>query len=196
MAATTVALPRESLPVIRNNIPILYQSATMKRGLSKSKLIRSTRQPKSLKRILCPSTFSSVETFVNVTKCGTPRCGTCAYIIEDSKFEFSYGKVFTVKNNMNCRSKDVIYVIRCAGCGGNYIGETGIELKNRVTVHRQQIRNPAVRCIRVSGHIDECGKGNFTIFPFYKLFNDDKHLRMEKEEMFIRQMRPELNSKV
>ena len=53
-----------------------------------------------------------------------------------------------------------------------------MELKDRVTVNRQQIRDPSVRCIKVSQHIDECGQGKFNIFPFYKVFTDDKQLRL------------------
>ncbi len=168
----------------------------MKKGLSNTKFIRSTRQPKNLKQILCPSKYSQDTNTVSVTKCYTPRCGTCSIITEDSKFTFCEDKLFTVKTNMNCRSKNVIYVLTCAGCGEHYIGETGMQLNDRVTVHRQQIRDPNVRCITVSKHIDECGNGQFTVFPFYQLFNNDKQLRMEKEQMFIRLFKPKLNSKV
>ena len=101
-----------------------------------------------------------------------------------------------VKADMNCRSKDVVYVTRCSGCGENYIGETGMELKDRVTVHKQQIRDPNVRCLGVSKHIDDCGNGKFTIFPFYKLYTSNKQLRLEKEQMFIKLMKPKLNSRM
>ena len=43
---------------------------------------------------------------------------------------------------MNCTSMNLIYVITCAGCGHNYVGETDDVLRNRVTLHKQQIRDP------------------------------------------------------
>ena len=60
---------------------------------------------------------------------------------------------------MNCTSTNLIYVITCAGRGHNYIGETGDVLRNRVTVHKQQIRDPHTRMLGVSKHIDECAAG-------------------------------------
>ena len=51
---------------------------------------------------------------------------------------------------MNCTSTNLVYVITCAGCGQNYIGETGDVLRNRVTVHKQQIRDPDTRTLGVS----------------------------------------------
>ncbi|XP_048246899.1 uncharacterized protein LOC125377449, partial [Haliotis rufescens] len=115
------------MPVIRDNLPILQQSDKMKQGLNKFKIIKSTRQPKNLKQILCPSKYSCTESVPCVSRCNTPRCGTCNIISEGTTFLFANGKGFNVKADMNCRSKDVVYVMRCSGCGENYIGETGME---------------------------------------------------------------------
>ena len=53
----------------------------------------------------------------------------------------------------------IVIALACAGCGHNYIGETGDVLRNRVTVHKQQIRDPHTRMLGVSKHIDECATG-------------------------------------
>ena len=63
---------------------------------------------------------------------------------------------FKVHEDMTCEVKNVIYVMKCRGCGEEYIRETGNFLRTRVTVHNQQIRDPRTRMLRVSGHIDEC----------------------------------------
>ena len=39
------------------------------------------------------------------------------------------------------------------------MGETGDVLRNRVTVHKQQIRDPHTRMLGVSKQIDECATG-------------------------------------
>ena len=57
---------------------------------------------------------------------------------------------------MTCASSNLIYVITCRGCGENYIGQTGLTIRKRMTLHRQQIRDPATRMIPLSGHISEC----------------------------------------
>ena len=103
------------------------------------------------------------------------RCGTCPYLKQGKEFTFSAtNETFRIKHSMNCTSTNLIYVITCAGCGHNYIGETGDVLRNRVTVHKQQIRDPHTRMLGVSKHIDECAAGltpQFTIFPFYKILS-------------------------
>ena len=97
---------------------------------------------------------------------------------------------------MSCTSNNLIYVITCAGCGKNYIGETGDVLRNRVTVHKQQIRDPSTRMLGVSKHIDECAVGltsQFSIFPFYKILSSSENMRKNKEKLFISKYKPVLN---
>ena len=45
--------------------------------------------------------------------------------------------------------------MRFEGCGEDYIGQTGNELRKRMTVHRQQIRNPELRMIPLSEHLSK-----------------------------------------
>ena len=97
---------------------------------------------------------------------------------------------------MNCTSTNLIYVRTSAGCGHNYIGETGDVLRNRVTVHKQQIRDPHTRMLGVSKHIDECAAAltpQFTIFPFYKILSPSEVMRKNKERFFISKYKPVLN---
>ena len=84
---------------------------------------------------------------------------------------------FRIKHSMNCTSTNLIYAITCAGCGHNYIGETGDVLRYRVTVHKQQFRDPQIRMLGVRKHIDECAAGltpQFTIFFRFTRFSDPR----------------------
>ena len=128
--------------------------------MSKTKVIHSQRQSRNLKRMLTNSYFSKQkDTNPEVKICETKRCGTCPYLKQGKEFTFSAtNETFRIKHSKNCTSTNLIYVITCAGCGHNYIGETGDVLRNRVTVHKQQIRDPHTRMLGVSKHIDECAK--------------------------------------
>ncbi len=87
--------------------------------------------------------------------------------------------------------------MRCNGCRKEYIGETGDFLRKRLTVHNQQIRDPATRMLKVSGHIDSCASSKnpkYHIFPFYKMKVEEITARKLKEMYFIRTLKPELNS--
>ena len=128
--------------LIRKTLPMLNQSAPSKSIMTRTKVIHSQRQPRNLKKMLANSYFKRSDQDPEVKKCGVKRCGTCPYLKEGREFTFSTrNETFRVKHSMNCTSTNLVYVITCAGCGQNYIGETGDVLRNRVTVHKQQIRD-------------------------------------------------------
>ena len=110
----------------------------------------SAQKPKENFKILTKAKFEDQSNNVSakISKCGSPKCGICYNIIEGYKFQFKNGPLFEVKTNMDCSSKNFLYVIKCERCGEDYIGETGNELRKRMTVHRQQIRDPRKLIIR------------------------------------------------
>ncbi|XP_062612861.1 uncharacterized protein LOC134274600 [Saccostrea cucullata] len=130
---------------------VLKTDEEMAKVLEKYKFINSKRQPRNLRRILCKSSFHQQHLY-SVKKCSDLRCGTCNYMKTGSTFNFG-NKDFTVKADMTCESKNVIYCITCAGCGQFYIGETGTTLRTRIRIHRQHINQPEYRKINVSGHL-------------------------------------------
>ena len=81
----------------------------------------------------------------------------------------------------------------CTSCVEDYIGQTGNKLADRVRVHKQQIRDPSVRNTPCSEHFDSCANGNFLIFPFYKITEDNEQLRRAKEDFFVKLFQPKLN---
>ena len=75
-------------------------------------------------------------------------------------------------------------------------GSIQLTAETRVTVHKQQIRDPHTRMLGVSKHIDECAAGltpQFTIFPFYKILSPSEGMRKNKERFFILKYKPVLN---
>ncbi|OOZ70928.1 hypothetical protein BOW49_13320, partial [Solemya velum gill symbiont] len=181
-------------PSIRSCQEFLKQSGRMRKVLQNKKVINCTRQPKSLKQILTKSRFDLKEAEAKVTKCGKPRCLTCPDLIEAGSVTFKNGKVFHVKTDMNCKSKNVIYAVICQQCEEFYIGQTSMELRLRMTLHRQQTRVADVRFLKVSKHFHQCSKGKFKVFPIYKLFNNNTFELEEKEQYFIRMLEPGLNT--
>ena len=148
-----------------------------------------------LKNILTRAKFSRhSKTHFEVTKCNEPRCGLCKYLKEGSTFDFK-GQKFSVTSNMDCTVRNVIYVIKCRGCGEYYIGET-TNLRNIVTLHNQHIRHKNLRMIPVSGHLASCSNSDpkYFIFRFNKMKANSIIDRKEKEKQFIKKFTPELNS--
>jgi len=183
---------KELFGVLKNNIDILQTDPVMNKIISDQKIIKCKRQPPNLKRLLTKSYFSSQEP--RVSKCNDPRCALCGYIIEGNSFDFN-GKMFKIKTNMSCDIQNVIYVLVCNGCKQYYIGQTGDKLRNRRSVHEQQMRDPSTRQMPLSKHLDECSHNEpkFKIFPFYKLFSNNISARLAKEQHFIHVFKPKLN---
>ena len=182
--------------LIKGTINILNTSGKMNDVMTNKRITFAKRQPKNLKGLLSRAAFTNQQdtTQARVTKCGK-NCETCKLLIEGSSIHMTTtDEDFTVRYNMNCESKNLIYIITCDGCNEQYIGETGNELKTRMTTHRQHIRDPKTRKLAVSAHIANCGRGKFKIFPFYKLHNDSTHERRTKEHLFIMKYKPSLNA--
>jgi hypothetical protein len=107
--------------------------------------------------------------------------------MEGDCYTFKCGKKTKIKYNTSCNAKHVIYVIICSGCKEEYIqfGETN-DLRKRMTVHRQQIRDSRVRMLRMSDHINNWAREEprFLVFPFYKMQTDSIVSRKQKVKIF------------
>ena len=175
--------------------PTLQLSEKMRKVLSKKKTINSKRQPKNLKRLLSSSKFDFNPSVPSVKKCSDKRCKTCPNIIEGSSITYKNGKNFSVRQQMSCKTKNLIYSAICKNCEEFYIGETKLELKTRMTLHRQQTNNENLTILRANRHFRECSNGEFYIFPLYKVNVDSDYFRKRKEEHFINILKPSLNDK-
>jgi hypothetical protein len=183
--------------VINNSLKILQGSKRLNNILKHTNIIMSKRQAPNLKKLLTRAKTSNTEmTQATVSKCNNKRCGTCKHLHEGNSIKFQRNaKPFTVKKSMSCTSKNLIYTLICNGCDAKYIGQTN-DLRKRVTVHRQQIKDESLRKLPVSKHIHTCAKNitpQFSIFPFYKMNSDDTQARLIKESHFIQKFNPTLN---
>ena len=203
MTFITTHYPRNPnlLPTIKNTLPILSASVKLKNPIKRMKLINSKRQPSNLKRILTRARFVLKNSNPNdpkVTKCTNTSCGTCPYLqhnVNGIKFNHS-GVHFKIKTKMTCEVKDVIYIVTCSGYGKQYIGETK-DLRDRVTIHNQQINYPQYRHLNVSHHIARCAierRLKYKICPILKLRNQNRISRQVKENYLMQKYRPPLNS--
>jgi len=110
-----------------------------------------------------------------------PRCGRCNDIVECNTDVFKNGFRFKMKSNMNCRSKNIIYALICKHCSECYIGQTGCEMRQRMTVHKQQIRTGHLRCLPISKHMHQCSNDEFFVLSMYKMSTSDMVQRKLKE---------------
>ena len=85
------------------------------------------------------------------TLCKNKRCIACEVHTYDcdSFTSSTYHAYFQFNDTLNCRTKNVIYLITCIKCRKQYIGETGRCLAERLTDHRSCIKNKKLTPVAV-----------------------------------------------
>ena len=161
----------------------LQSSKTFGKILAKRKLIDCKWQPSNLKRLLCSSNLSTNKPTFKTTKF-IKSCFCCDYIIETELFKFkNWYQTFNLKSNLHCETPNLVYVIICCSW-------------DRLSIHRQHIRQPEYEKTEVERHFHTCGKGMFKILPFFKVKENNKILRECYEDHFMKKFKPELNQRL
>ena len=151
------------------------------------------RKPKSLKDILVRADISPRSAYNGqCKKCDSRRCMTCKNIQCTQKFSSTHtGEKFIIYCNANCKTENIIYLLECAICGLQYIGETKQQLSKRLNGHRSDENCkpdlPLSRHLRSTGHHDSFGKLKVTIIDHNPKWDDKS--RQERESFWIRKLK-------
>jgi len=74
-------------------------------------------------------------------KCTKLKCKACNYITEGSTFCSTVtNRKYKLKHNINCKTKNVIYLVTCRKCSKQYVGQTSMALCDRINNHLSCIR--------------------------------------------------------
>ena len=125
------------LPKVREIYGNLQTLKTLGKIFAKHKLIDCKRQLSNLKTLLCSSNFSANKTTVKITKC-RKNCFFAIILLKGELLK-NWHQPFTLKSNFNCKTYNLIYVINCSDCNKEYTGQTGGQLKERLSIYRQHI---------------------------------------------------------
>ena len=153
--------------------------------LIRSKLHRTGTETGSLTH-----NFTSTEGPPGFFTCGSKRCMTCTHHASSSKSFTSTttGQTFLVSGNVNCGSRNIIYLVTCNKCKLQYVGETGRELRQRVVDHRSAIRTHKNTPVGV--HFNEIGHSmlDFSVTAIEKLTDNTPLARKQREEFWQRRL--------
>ena len=146
------------------------------------------RRPPNLRSILVRAALKkSSEKYKGNNRCGQPRCKTCAHIKTGVTFRSSTtNKEFRVKATADCRTKNVVYLIECAKCSIQYVGETENALRVRLTGHRSDISHRRLDK-PVAHHFNQPHHSlkDLTIMIIEKIHREDANFRKLKESYWI-----------
>mgnify|MGYP003449751170 FL=1 len=87
---------------------------------------------------------------------------------------------FEITDEMNCNTKNVIYLVNCIKCQKQYVGQTERRLKDRLNAHRSNIKNKTQTAIAI--HFNEAAHSfnNLRIIPIEIVNNPLERIKREK----------------
>ena len=97
-----------------------------------------------------------------------------------------------MKAHFSCDSSNLLYIIICPICGGEYTSETAVgktKLRERARVYRQHIKQPEYQKLKVEEHLRMCGKGTFNIFPLVQMRSSKIDLRRIYDRNFMKKQK-------
>ena len=149
------------------------------------------RRPKNIKDHLVRAKINKPHTKQSgTTKCGHGGCRLCRdHMPETSTFKSTVtGVIYNIHQNLNCNSRNVIYLITCRTCGIQYVGETKTRFRERINNHKSAINNRYDNS--VARHYNSPGHslGSFEVLPIDQNLHWSDHERGNREKFWMRQL--------
>ena len=77
-----------------------------------------------------------------ISCCNRRRCSHCVSIITGSQFSSHItGETFNIRQDANCKTNNVIYLLTCKKCKLQYVGQTSQPVSQRMNSHSFDISN-------------------------------------------------------
>ena len=194
----------QNLPTKQNDqiIPIIMNHSSIGRGLVQKykevikqsgafnahRLIWAFCIGKNLRQILVRSKFATEEYKASMQstgkfhKCKSARCITCrVHTSESNTIRSTANKqIFPILETLTCTTTSVIYVITCTKCNIQYVGETGNNVRDRLTQHRSNIKHKKQTPISIHFNATPHEPKHITIIPIQTKINHSERLKCEK----------------
>ena len=130
--------------IVDKNWSIIEASDELK-DIYQSKPVMAFRRPKSLPDFLVRARLkpNSDEDNKNCEcrPCGRKRCQCCKMKTSAGSVKSSPGATVRLRQNTDCTTENVVYLISYSSCNKQYVGETKGPLKKRMNGHRDDRRH-------------------------------------------------------
>ena len=114
-------------------------------------------------------------------------CTVCPYVKEVKEIKINNRKgPWKINKNVNCETRNIIYMIECLKCKERYIGESKRTLKSRLADHRGYINNIQVN-YPTGAHFNTPGHqlSDLSVIILEKSRQEDNSYRKGRESYFI-----------
>ena len=166
-----------------NSLFLLPKTERLKKVFGDCKVIQAYRQPKNLLRQITRASFTSTPTPTQhssndengLFKCNSQRCKLCDLYIQPCKsFKTQNGIEWNINCKIECKSKNVIYWLKCNKCDPNnpttYTGKT-FNLRERMNNHISACRNGG-SSDQFDNHVFDCKSKHDTpdVEPYFLVY--------------------------
>ena len=123
-----------------------------------------------------------------VSPCGASRCKTCSMLVNSYEYSSNvtnrtYKVLNHSKENLSCKSQNIIYLLACKNCNMQYVGETTIPLNKRMNIHRTS----KTGCTHVIEHFTNiCSHSDMSIQIIEKFDGNGYNASNEIDENMLR----------
>ncbi|CAN8013568.1 unnamed protein product [Ixodes persulcatus] len=169
--------------ILRKHHSILQQSDKLRTLFPVSPRV-IYRRSRNLKDILVHSKNRTSDVS-GCRPCQTPRCEICEYVettnlVTSANSDFS----FKITGNLNCGTRNVIYLLRCKLCNMDYIGQTSTSFRLRFNNHKSHVKSLPTLPFSKQMNLKEHSIEKIRIILLESGFSSD-HDRELKEAFFI-----------
>jgi len=156
------------------------------------KIIAAYKKHKNIAQLLSrkqTKKTKGINQSIGAFKCNSPRCHTCQDITMTKHFRSTYTRrSYTIKDTLDCKSRNIIYLITCKKCNMQYVGETSRRLSERLCNHKSNIK--LKKDTPIAAHFNERGHTihHLSITPIEKIKTNRRYTRLERELHWIHQL--------
>ena len=146
------ALSKKLYDILRDNHNILHTDEEHRRVFSEVPMV-SFRRAKTIKDVLVRSKLKTVDFQPgSCNKCNRSNCDVDSLLDDSNTFTNAEGdRVFHLRKGfLNCKSKFVVYKLRCRTCGLQYVGSTITQFNLRINNYKSQFKKYVER--KENGH--------------------------------------------
>ena len=137
--------------IIKSYSHFIHDSPTLAQIFPKGSIIPSYRRAKNIKELLLGpkgSYYSNNDhSATGCFKC-SKKCDLCSNFLKEDRVFYSArtDRYYTLRQHLDCKSKNVIYLATCKKCRVQYVGSTSNEFKVRFWNHKSAMLTYKTTC--------------------------------------------------
>ena len=166
--------------MIKSYSHFIYDSPTLAQIFPKGSIIPSYRRAKNIKELLAGpkgSNYSNNDhSATGCFKC-RKKCDLCKNYFKEDKIFYSTSthRYYTIRQHLDCKSKNVIYLATCKKCNVQYVGSTSNEFKVRFRNHKSAMLTSKTTCeLAVHFNRAEHQMSDFEFIVIEKVVNESE----------------------